>query len=183
MNAKQLERQLAETGIRTADEIDRRTRALRADGKLPKGGHGRQAPHLTPVELGFVLIALAGARTGKDAPLAVDTYAGLPTEAPLAGHYYFADALGWILSAADNAAQVMTVSIYAQAPAAVIRTRMHTYNFMDEGTQIPAAAVVYQFSAGVLFDLAYEYRKPSTSGHVWNSPLVFAIKGIEREHK
>jgi hypothetical protein len=65
MIARELERLLVEySGYRPAD-IDQRTRALRAEGRIPSGPRGRNAPDLSPSDIATVLLTMT-ARRAKD---------------------------------------------------------------------------------------------------------------------
>ena len=128
MRVREFERLLAaQTSNWSASEIDQRTRALRAAGKLPVGGHGLNAPDVQAEQAAMILIALAATERASASVEAVDNYASLrwqrlqKGETAFAGKRTFGEALIAILEDRDNERAVAEVQICRTWPWAIVR--------------------------------------------------------------
>ncbi|MEA1015576.1 hypothetical protein [Sphingosinicella sp. LY1275] len=112
MKVRQLERILAMHGA-PASFLDTVTRSLRAEGRLPIGGRGVNAPDIGPDEAAWVMIGLAATDVAAQAALrfALQLELALPEGASPRHARNFVDAVQALLGSPETAWEVWEIRV------------------------------------------------------------------------
>lgn len=145
MRARELERLLVAHDA-PASFLDTVTRVLRTEGKLPIGGRGINAPHISPDEAAWTLLGLAGTDVAAQAVHAIARLLELglpPGERSRTGERRFVDAVQMLLHKPELAATVSEVRVgRSHALSQVLYRDGHVERFVLSGISPSKASTV-----------------------------------------
>lgn len=173
MRVRQLERLLTTLGA-SATALDIVTRQLREATRLPIGGRGANAPHITGDEAAWIIIALASTETASQAVagLSRQTELQLPREVEPRHSRSFVDTVQLILGSQEWAGNVVEIRVgRSHARSQVIYTNGDVENFVlpgmtakqAEGVGTAAFRSEAVLSRGLLHQVAIELTGENVS--------------------